>query len=166
VRLIKIGKAGRIFPRRFNNYYPTRTRFMVFPWAQMPASSGTVRMSSSRRPAGKTGSPRAGMRFWKPPAKIKTAKPATFPLQINAGTAMGEATTLQGWYMVMLGTGTNIFNFQTQKYPSQANPSSMRSTSIRRCTSTKSGRCPHAAAQGRTRPLLPGLPRWKHRHCW
>ena len=54
--------------------------------------------------------------------KIKTAKPNTFPLQINAGTAMGEATTLQGWYMVMLGTGTNIFNFQTQKYPVSGQP--------------------------------------------
>ncbi len=54
--------------------------------------------------------------------KIKAAKPTTFPLQINAGTAMGEATTLQGWYMVMLGTGTNIFNFQTNKYPVSGQP--------------------------------------------
>lgn len=49
--------------------------------------------------------------------KIKTAKPTTFPLQINAGTAMGEATTLQGWYMVLLGAGTNIYDFKTNKFP-------------------------------------------------
>jgi multiple sugar transport system substrate-binding protein len=54
--------------------------------------------------------------------KIKAAKPTTFPLQINAGTAMGEATTLQGWYMVMLGTGTNIYDFKTNKYPVSGQP--------------------------------------------
>lgn len=54
--------------------------------------------------------------------KLKAAKPASFPLQINAGTSMGEATTLQGWYMVMLGTGTNIYNFETMKYPVSGQP--------------------------------------------
>ncbi len=54
--------------------------------------------------------------------KIKAAKPNTFPLQINAGTSMGEATTLQGWYMVMLGTGTNIYNFTSNKYPVSGQP--------------------------------------------
>ncbi len=53
---------------------------------------------------------------------IKKAKPDTFPLQINAGTAMGEATTLQGWYMVLLGTGTNVYNFDTGKYPVKGQP--------------------------------------------
>lgn len=36
---------------------------------------------------------------------VKAANPDSFPLQINAGTAMGEATTMQGYYMVLLGTG-------------------------------------------------------------
>jgi multiple sugar transport system substrate-binding protein len=36
---------------------------------------------------------------------LKTHNPASFPLQINAGTAMGEATTMQGYFMVLLGTG-------------------------------------------------------------
>jgi multiple sugar transport system substrate-binding protein len=36
---------------------------------------------------------------------LKAANPASFPLQINAGTAMGEATTMQGYYMLLLGTG-------------------------------------------------------------
>jgi multiple sugar transport system substrate-binding protein len=36
---------------------------------------------------------------------LKEANPESFPLQINAGTAMGEATTMQGYYMVLLGTG-------------------------------------------------------------
>lgn len=37
--------------------------------------------------------------------KLKAADPDSFPLQINAGTNMGEATTLQGYYMLLLGTG-------------------------------------------------------------
>ncbi|HEX7022225.1 MAG TPA: extracellular solute-binding protein, partial [Trueperaceae bacterium] len=37
-------------------------------------------------------------------AKIKAAMPDSAPLQLNAGTAMGEATTMQGYYMVLLGT--------------------------------------------------------------
>ena len=36
---------------------------------------------------------------------LKAANPASFPLQINAGTAMGEATTMQGYFMLLLGTG-------------------------------------------------------------
>lgn len=36
---------------------------------------------------------------------VKAAFPDSFPLQINAGTAMGEATTMQGYYMLLLGTG-------------------------------------------------------------
>ena len=36
---------------------------------------------------------------------VKAANPDSVPLQINAGTAMGEATTMQGYYMLLLGTG-------------------------------------------------------------
>ncbi len=36
---------------------------------------------------------------------LKEANPDSFPLQINAGTAMGEATTMQGYFMLLLGTG-------------------------------------------------------------
>ncbi len=42
--------------------------------------------------------------------------PDVTPIQLNAGTAMGEATTLQGWYMALLGTGANVYNFDTGKY--------------------------------------------------
>lgn len=37
--------------------------------------------------------------------KLKEAMPDSAPLQINAGTAMGEATTMQGYYPMLLGTG-------------------------------------------------------------
>ncbi len=37
--------------------------------------------------------------------KVKEAMPDSAPLQINAGTAMGEATTMQGYYPLLLGTG-------------------------------------------------------------
>jgi multiple sugar transport system substrate-binding protein len=34
------------------------------------------------------------------------------PLQLNAGTAMGEASTLQGYLMALLGTGHHIYDFE------------------------------------------------------
>ncbi len=48
---------------------------------------------------------------------IKQALPGVTPLQLNAGTAMGEATTMQGWYMAFLGTGNNVYDFETNKFP-------------------------------------------------
>jgi multiple sugar transport system substrate-binding protein len=36
---------------------------------------------------------------------LKEHDPSSYPLQINAGTAMGEATTMQGYFMLLLGTG-------------------------------------------------------------
>ncbi len=39
---------------------------------------------------------------------VKAAFPESVPLQINAGTAMGEATTMQGFYMVLLGAGHSL----------------------------------------------------------
>ncbi len=42
-------------------------------------------------------------------AKVLAAFPDSAPLQINAGTSMGEATTLQGYYMLLLGTGEEPF---------------------------------------------------------
>ena len=43
--------------------------------------------------------------------KVKEVMPDSAPLQINAGTAMGEATTMQGYYPLLLGTG----NFLTDE---------------------------------------------------
>jgi multiple sugar transport system substrate-binding protein len=37
--------------------------------------------------------------------QVKEALPESVPLQINAGTAMGEATSMQGYYPLLLGTG-------------------------------------------------------------
>jgi multiple sugar transport system substrate-binding protein len=54
--------------------------------------------------------------------KIKQAMPDVTPLQINAGTAMGEATTLQGWYMVVQGSGANVYDFDTNKYVVKGQP--------------------------------------------
>lgn len=36
---------------------------------------------------------------------LKKADPDSFPLQINAGVSMGEATTMQGYYPLILGAG-------------------------------------------------------------
>lgn len=38
------------------------------------------------------------------------------PLQINAGTLMGEATTMQGYFMVLLGTGIHMYDFEESKW--------------------------------------------------
>ena len=39
---------------------------------------------------------------------IKKALPDSFPLQLNAGVSMGEATTMQGYWMALLGTGEEV----------------------------------------------------------
>lgn len=48
--------------------------------------------------------------------QIKSALPGVTPIQLDAGTAMGEATTMQGWDMVLLGTGVGMYNFKTDKW--------------------------------------------------
>ncbi|MBP1884053.1 extracellular solute-binding protein [Sinorhizobium mexicanum] len=40
--------------------------------------------------------------------KLKAKNPDSFPLQINAGVPMGEATTMQGYWMALLGTGEEV----------------------------------------------------------
>lgn len=44
--------------------------------------------------------------------KLKRRNPASFPLQINAGVAMGEATTMQGYLMLLAGTGEELRDAQ------------------------------------------------------
>ncbi len=48
--------------------------------------------------------------------KIKETSPDVTPFQLNAGTAMGEATTLQGYTMALLGAGENVYDFDQQKW--------------------------------------------------
>jgi multiple sugar transport system substrate-binding protein len=38
------------------------------------------------------------------------------PIQLNAGTAMGEATTMQGYFMALLGAGEHMYDFDQQKW--------------------------------------------------
>lgn len=40
--------------------------------------------------------------------KLKALDPRGYPLQVNAGVAMGEATTMQGWLMLLAGTGEEL----------------------------------------------------------
>jgi multiple sugar transport system substrate-binding protein len=47
---------------------------------------------------------------------IKAELPGVTPLQLNAGTAMGEATTMQGYLMALLGAGHHIYDFETSKW--------------------------------------------------
>jgi len=48
--------------------------------------------------------------------KIKKALPDVTPIQLNAGTAMGEATTMQGYFMALLGTGIHMYDFDKNKW--------------------------------------------------
>ena len=41
------------------------------------------------------------------------------PIQLNAGTAMGEATTMQGFFMALLGTGTHLYDFESSTWTGQ-----------------------------------------------
>lgn len=41
---------------------------------------------------------------------VKKAYPDSYPLQLDAGVSMGEATTMQGYYMALLGTGEKLRN--------------------------------------------------------
>jgi multiple sugar transport system substrate-binding protein len=47
---------------------------------------------------------------------IKENVPDVVPFQLNAGTAMGEASTLQGYLMALLGTGHHIYDAQQGKW--------------------------------------------------
>ncbi len=38
------------------------------------------------------------------------------PIQLNAGTAMGEATTMQGYFMALLGAGEHMYDFEQNKW--------------------------------------------------
>ena len=48
--------------------------------------------------------------------KLKRALPGVVPLQFNAGTPMGEATTLQGFIPILLGTGKAVYDPLTNKW--------------------------------------------------
>jgi multiple sugar transport system substrate-binding protein len=47
---------------------------------------------------------------------IKAKDPGVTPLQIDGGTAMGEATTMQGLYPLMVSSGNFIYDYKTNKY--------------------------------------------------
>ncbi len=47
---------------------------------------------------------------------LKAALPDVVPFQLNAGTAMGEATTLQGYIMALLGAGEHVYDFDAAKW--------------------------------------------------
>jgi multiple sugar transport system substrate-binding protein len=47
---------------------------------------------------------------------IRDNVPGVVPIQINAGTAMGEATTLQGYLMALLATGDYIYDYDAEKW--------------------------------------------------
>ncbi len=47
---------------------------------------------------------------------IKEQLPDVTRIQLNAGTAMGEATTMQGYYPALLGGGSHVYDFEANKW--------------------------------------------------
>lgn len=47
---------------------------------------------------------------------IKESNPDIWPIQLNAGLSMGEATTMQGYLMALLGAGHHIYDFEEEKW--------------------------------------------------
>ncbi|MGH8937531.1 MAG: extracellular solute-binding protein [Acidimicrobiia bacterium] len=47
---------------------------------------------------------------------LQAALPEVTPLQFNAGVSMGEATTLQGFIPILLGTGRELYDFEAQQW--------------------------------------------------
>jgi multiple sugar transport system substrate-binding protein len=47
---------------------------------------------------------------------IKSELEGVTSIQLNAGTAMGEATTMQGYLMTLLGAGHHIYDFEQGKW--------------------------------------------------
>lgn len=48
--------------------------------------------------------------------QIRKALPDVIPMQVNAGTNMGEATTMQGFYPVLLSAGSFIYDWDKNKW--------------------------------------------------
>lgn len=48
--------------------------------------------------------------------QIKEKCPNVIPIQLNAGEQMGEATTMQGFYMVLLGAGGRLYDQEAGKW--------------------------------------------------
>jgi multiple sugar transport system substrate-binding protein len=47
---------------------------------------------------------------------IKEYDSEIWPIQLNAGLSMGEATTMQGYLMTLLGAGHHIYDFEEEKW--------------------------------------------------
>jgi multiple sugar transport system substrate-binding protein len=108
-------------------------------WSQMPDSIKTILAYNGKTygiPRGtdarviwynkdlieKAGYPRDGFqpKSWaellEAARKVKQTSPDVTPFQLNAGTAMGEATTLQGYTMALLGAGEHVYDFEQKKW--------------------------------------------------
>ena len=70
-----------------------------------PRRSGSTRRSSPRPGCPPTGSPRPGTRCSTAARTIKEKVPGVIPLNVYSGKAAGEAAAMQGFEMLLYGTG-------------------------------------------------------------
>ena len=85
--------------------------------------------------------------------KLKQKEPASFPLQINAGVAMGEATTMQGWLMLLVGTGEELRDAQGRWIVQS--PGMLAALDFYKSFYAKNGRIPHFLNKDGTIPTEP-----------
>ena len=99
------GTAGRRSPRRCRPTRPSRTRRTASPAAPTAGSSTSTRSCSPQAgPARRLAAEELAGHPRRRRASSRRCAAST-PIQINAGTAMGEATTMQGVLPLLVGTG-------------------------------------------------------------
>ncbi|NOG48478.1 MAG: extracellular solute-binding protein [Chloroflexi bacterium] len=89
---------------------------------------------------------------------IKAALPGVTPLQFNAGTAMGEASTLQGYIMALLGAGHHVYDFDEAKWI-VSSPAILETLELFKTIyiDEGAGRSTLAACSERPRPVVRGV---------
>lgn len=129
--------AGFIMPLdKYYNAWPARDQFFA-PVRKMGAFRGhvyqvvwnaDVRMIFYNREIFS----RAGIELpWQPRSwddiiaageKIKDRCPGVIPIQLDAGTVMGEAATMQGFFMVLLGAGGRLYDTERECWITRSEP--------------------------------------------
>ena len=95
---------------------------------------------------------------------IKSKVPGVVPFQLNAGMAMGEATTLQGYMMALLGAGHHVYDFAQKKWI-VSSPAILDTLILQHdLQHRRPGRLPLAVSQERTGSVLQSLQRGQSWH--
>ena len=84
--------------------------------ARTPGRSGTTRRSSPRPACRPTGSPKTWDDVLTAARAIKAKVPGVTPMNVYVGTGVGEAATMQGFEMLLYGTGDTLYDADSKKW--------------------------------------------------